>query len=554
MDFSKYVKSDSIMRGENVLVLQNLDHEDTKKIIIELSSASSSSFDYTDGDLEIFDNLDLTAKIVQACLREYYVNCTNATQEASVMMGINTPFTITVEFVKYHFTNMADFLSRKNTLPFFLDTEVLRFKDLCEEAIPESSLVLPVDHPFSITVKSSNGLESDTVKYDFLNIQDFLSNYLQVFDKEIQSTILVEEKEIPVKEFSILTSRPFPIINRDEVAIKSYQINEASKHLTLSPSMLESATVGYSALDAYLRQDGETVTINSRPTYIDPEFLDSHNISFVDSSFKIFEPVILSPLKTYVSPDYESAIASYKVLDPMLRDNLIIGYDDISKATLSYKVLDVTILDIVQDFEQELDAFKTTHKVLDVSIREHATELPIDAEGINYNNFKALDATTRNQLIIANTPLEATKTTPLVTDATLRNHLLSTTSSIESFNTSYSVPDVIIKKDLHLAYVSENVNTINTIKDPVMIKSLHVNYDQLNELKTTVNVLDPDISGETIVPISCLGSTEQTQEITMNGNFTAYLNDVKLNQQPMSVSTLRTLLAAYGLEIEIISE
>lgn len=554
MDFSKYVKSDSIMRGENVLVLQNLDHEDTKKIIIELSSASSSSFDYTDDDLEIFDNLDLTAKIVQACLREYYVNCTNATQEASVMMGINTPFTITVEFVKYHFTNMADFLSRKNTLPFFLETEVLRFKDLCEEAIPESSLVLPVDHPFSITVKSSNGLESDTVKYDFLNIQDFLSNYLQVFDKEIQSTILVEEKEIPVKEFSILTSRPFPIINRDEVAIKSYQINEASKHLTLSPSMLESATVGYSALDAYLRQDGETVTISSRPTYDDPEAGESHNITFVNSTFQIFEPQIRSPLRHYTSPDSENVSSSYSVLSPMLRDNLIRGYDDISKATLSYKVLDVTILDIVQDFEQELDAFKTTHKVLDVSIREHATELPIDAEGINYNNFKALDATTRIQLIIANTPLEATKTTPLVTDATLRNHLLSTTSSIESFNTSYSVPDVIIRKDLHLAYVSENVNTINTIKDPVMIKSLHVNYDQLNELKTTVNVLDPDISGETIVPISCLGSTEQTQEITMNGNFTAYLNDVKLNQQPMSVSTLRTLLAAYGLEIEIISE
>ena len=529
MDFSKYVKSDSIMRGENVLVLQNLDHEDTKKIIIELSSASSSSFDYTDGDLEIFDNLDLTAKIVQACLREYYVNCTNATQEASVMMGINTPFTITVEFVKYHFTNMADFLSRKDTLPFFLDTEVLRFKDLCEEAIPESSLVLPVDHPFSITVKSSNGLESDTVKYDFLNIQDFLSNYSQVFDKEIQSTILVEEKEIPVKEFSILTSRPFPIINRDEVAIKSYQINEASKHLTLSPSMLESATVGYSALDAYLRQDGETVTIPSRPTYDDPETGESHNITFVNSTFQIFEPQIRSPLRHYTSPDSENVSSSYSVLSPMLRDNLIRGYDDISKATLSYKVLDV-------------------------SIREHATELPIDAEGINYNNFKALDATTRNQLIIANTPLEATKTTPLVTDATLRNHLLSTTSSVESFNISYSVPDVIIRKDLHLAYVSENVNTINTVKDPVMIKSLHVNYDQLNELKTTVNVLDPDISGETIVPISCLGSTEQTQEITMNGNFTAYLNDVKLNQQPMSVSTLRTLLAAYGLEIEIISE
>ena len=57
MDFSKYVKSDSIMRGENVLVLQNLDHEDTKKIIIELSSASSSSFGlflaiYSDEDIQ----------------------------------------------------------------------------------------------------------------------------------------------------------------------------------------------------------------------------------------------------------------------------------------------------------------------------------------------------------------------------------------------------------------------------------------------------------------------------------------------------------------------
>lgn len=33
----------------------------------------------------------------------------------------------------------------------------------------------------------------------------------------------------------------------------------------------------------------------------------------------------------------------------------------------------------------------------------------------------------------------------------------------------------------------------------------------MNEVKTTVSVLDPDISGETIVPISCIGSTEQTQ-------------------------------------------
>lgn len=554
MDFSQYVKSETIMKGENVLVLQNLSNEDTKKIIIELSSASSSFFDYTDGDLELFDNLDLTAKVVQACLREYYVNCTNATQEASVMMGIDTPFVVAVEFVKYHFANMADFLSRRDTLPFFLDIEVMRFKDLCEEAKPETALVLPVDHPFSITVKSSNGLESDTVVYEFTDIKDFLLNYSEIFDKEIQSTILVEEKEIPVKEFDYITSRPFPIINRDEVSIKSYKINETSKHLTLSPSMLESATVGYSALDAYLRQDGETVTINSRPSYDDPEDGSSHNISYVDSAFKIFEPQIRSPLRTYVSPDFEHCSTSYAVLSPMLRDNLIIGYDDISLATASYKVLDVTILDIVQDFTHELETFSTSQKVTDVSIREHATELFADPDSIDYNNFKVVDATIRNQLIIAHTPLESTLTLNKVTDATIRNHTITTAMDVDDFAIAYSVPNVIIRKDLHIAESFENLNIINTVTDPVMIKSLHVNYDQINEVKSTLIVPDPSITGETVVPISCIGSTEQTQEITMNGNFTAYLNDVKLNQQPMSVSTLKTLLAAYGLELEIVSE
>lgn len=554
MDFSKYVKSDSIMKGENILVLQNLDHEDTKKVIIELSSASSSFFDYTDGGPEIYDNLDLTAKIVQACLKEYYVNCTNATQEASVMMGIDTPFVITVEFVKYFFQNMADYLDRKDTLPPFIQTEVMRFKDLCEESTPEASFVLPVDHPFSITIKSSNGLESDNVVYEFENIKDFLASYKDIFDDKIESIVLVEEKEIPVKEFSILTSRPFPIINRDEVSILTHSVGETSKHLTLSPSMTESTQVGYSALDAYLRQDGQTVTINSRPSYDDPETGDSHNISYADSTFKIFEPEIRSPLRNYTPPDFEECSLSYSVLSPMLRDNLIIGYDDLSKASLTYKVGDVTILDIVQDFESEIHSFQTTHFVNDATIREHATELPVDSESISYSNFQVTDATTRNQLVIATTPLEATQTTFSLLDPTKRDHLVSTSTNTESFDIAYNVPDVVIKKDLHYAYNTEEIKTVNTVKDPVIITSLHVNYDTLNEVNTNVNVLDPDISGETIVPISCIGSTEQTQEITMNGNFTVYLNDVKLNQQPMAVSTLRTLLAAYGVEIEIISE
>lgn len=546
MDFSQYDKSDSIMRGKNVIVLQNLDGLDSKKILIELSTASSSAFDYPEGELEQYDNLDLTAKVVQACLREYYVNCIDATTEAAIHMPMYTPFVITVDFVPYHFDDIADFLQRKDSLPFSIDTDVLRFKDACSDATFEATVKLKIDQPFSITI--NNG-----TKYTFENIDDFIAKSRDVFDAEIQPTLFVPKKEIPVKQFSILTSRPFPVINREEVNITSYQIKEASKHLTLSPNILESANVSYGVLDASIRQDGETVTINSRPTYTDPEFLDSHNISFVNSSFKLFEPVILSPLKTYVSPDYESTAASYKVLDPMLRDNLIIGYDDISKATLSYKVGDVTILDIVQDFTAQTESFKTTSKVLDPTIREHAAE-SYNSEDFVYDNFLVGDATTRNQLIFGYTPLEAIKTVNTVLDPTQRNHLLTTSISEESVNIAYDVPDVIIKKDLHSTNINEDVKTTNSVLDAEMIRSLHLNYNEVTEVQTQVNIPDPEITGETIVQISCIGAVEQTQDITMNGNFTVYLNDVKLNQQPMSVATLRTLLAAYGIEIEIISE
>ena len=550
MDFSQYDKSDSIMRGKNVIVLQNLDGFDSKKILIELSTASSSNFDYPEGELEQYDNLDLTAKVVQACLREYYVNCIDATTEAAIHMPMYTPFVITVDFVPYHFDDIADFLQRKNSLPFSIDTDVLRFKDACSDATFEATVKLKPDQPFSITI--NNG-----TKYIFENIDDFIAKSRDVFDAEIQSTLFVPKKEIPVKQFSILTSRPFPVINREEVSITSYKIGESSKHLTLSPNLVESANVSYSIFDASISvripEVYNTVTLELRPSYKDPDTYESQNTSSVNSSFRIFEPVILSPLKTYVSPDYESATASYKVLDPMLRDNLIIGYDDISKATLSYKVGDVTILDIVQDFTAQTESFRTTSKVLDPTIREHAAE-SYNSEDFTYDNFLVGDATTRNQLIFGYTPLEAVKTVNTVLDPTKRNHLLTTSLSEESVDIAYDVPDVIIKKDLHSTNINEDVKAINSVLDAEMIRSLHLNYNEVTEVQTQVNIPDPEITGETIVQISCIGAVEQTQDITMNGNFTVYLNDVKLNQQPMSVATLRTLLSAYGIEIEIISE
>ena len=144
MDFSQYDKSDSIMRGKNVIVLQNLDGFNSKKILIELSTASSSNFDYPEGELEQYDNLDLTAKVVQACLSEYYLNCIDATTEAAIHMPMYTPFVITVDFVPYHFDDIADFLQRKDTLPFSIDTNVLRFKKEILTLLPVENVKLEI--------------------------------------------------------------------------------------------------------------------------------------------------------------------------------------------------------------------------------------------------------------------------------------------------------------------------------------------------------------------------------------------------------------------------
>ena len=545
MDFSKYGKSDSILRGKNVLVLQNLDNDNTKKVVIELSSVSSSTFDFTEGGSEIYDNLDLTAKIVQACLREYYVNCENATQEAAVVMGVYTPFTITINFVKYHFTDMADFLRRKDVIPAFLEVDVLRYKNICEDATIEAAVKLEIDKPFSITVNNT--------KYEFLNVQDFIDKSLDFFDAEIQHSLFIPKSEVPVKEFSILTSRPFPVIVHDDLAITSYSIRESTKHLTLSPNILESANVSYAALDAYIRQDGETVSIIDRPSYNDPITGQTVDTNRIDSYFELFDPQIRSPLRNYTSPDFEQTEVNYTVLDPMLRDNLIVAWDDVSEANTTYKVGDVTILDIVQDFNHELEAFKLESKVLDVQVREHATE-SFNSEEFTFEDFKVPDATIRNQLVNAYTSLEAVNTNSLVLDPSIRDHTKKGNIPEEAVSTNNTVGDVKLSLDLHSFEDANELQTINTVLDPFMIRSLHLNYDEINEVSTTVNIPDPDISGETIVQISCIGAEEQTQDITMNGNFTVYLNDVKLNQQPMSVSTIKTLLAAYGIEIEIISE
>ncbi len=262
MDFSQYDKSDSIMRGKNVIVLQNLDGFNSKKILIELSTASSSNFDYPKGELEQYDNLDLTAKVVQACLSEYYLNCIDATTEAAIHMPMYTPFVITVDFVSYHFDDIADFLQRKDTLPFSIDTDVLKLKDICADATFEAAVKLEIDQPFSITINST--------RYVFENINDFISKYRDVFGVEIQPTLFVPKKEI-------LTLIP---VTNVKLEVLDTLFNE------ISFTTLE-GEVGYTGteLDQILLSDGTIVDIPvTSQTYSFNVPAGTHKVKLVDFS------------------------------------------------------------------------------------------------------------------------------------------------------------------------------------------------------------------------------------------------------------------------------
>ena len=261
MDFSQYDKSDSIMRGKNVIVLQNLDGFNSKKILIELSTASSSNFDYPKGELEQYDNLDLTAKVVQACLSEYYLNCIDATTEAAIHMPMYTPFVITVDFVSYHFDDIADFLQRKDTLPFSIDTDVLKLKDICADATFEAAVKLEIDQPFSITINST--------RYVFENINDFISKYRDVFGVEIQPTLFVPKKEI-------LTLIP---VTNVKLEVLDTLFNE------ISFTTLE-GEVGYTGteLDQILLSDGTIVDIPvTSQTYSFNVPAGTHKVKLVES-------------------------------------------------------------------------------------------------------------------------------------------------------------------------------------------------------------------------------------------------------------------------------
>lgn len=523
--------SEIIEKGRNVLVLRNKG-EASNNITIEMSGVSQSYFETnTSSPIGSDSNLLLTTKTIQACLRDFYISCDGSTPETSFDIPLNTAFKIIIGTTEYYFTNVQDYLDRaKEVLPLY--TEVMLVKDPCENATNEAGISLDANTPFKITI--------DSIDHYFDNIQDLINKSEQYPNLTLLPFVSIDD--IPIDVFSFKTSKNYPIVVKEDLITKTIKINEAQKHLILSPSLEERFSTAFSINDVQIRVDGEKVLLDTS------QYISEQNYLVLDYDIK--DVVIKSPLKTS-DPVHDQFKTSYSVLDGMLRDNLIVGYDHPTLIKADYKVLEATTRQILFDGYVNENLKVGTVQVLDAEIREHAYEVfNVLDNNVTVSN-KVLDAISRDILVISKDDISTVKTNVKVLDATIRDHAVVTTSEINSLNTNILIGDSYLRNDLKFGENKEEFKTDFVVFDPVSTRTLQRGYDETNQISTNFNLFEPVIDGETIVPISCIGSNSSTEVITFNGKFNVYLDNVKLNSQEMTIEEIKTLLANYNIRVDI---
>ena len=535
MGFSE--KSEIIERGKNLLVLRNKD-KSSHNLTIEMSGVSKSFFSPNTSLPEGSDsNLLLTTKTVQACLRDFFISCDGATSEAVFNVPLNTAFKLIIDDVEYYFTNIQDYLQRaKNILP--VHTDVMILEDMYERATDEAGITLEPNTPFKIII--------DGEEHVFNSIQELIDRAEEFPDLSLIP--FVHTSEIPVNVFDLRTSKNYPIVSKENFAITSNVVTEAQKHLILSPSLTDNFVVGsYTPLDAYIRVDGEKLSIDTA-TNIGK---DEEDANYIVSQYKANDVVMRSPLVTYDNKVIENFSTSHKVLDPMLRDNLIVGYSNPTLIKTSHKVFDVSIFKDVHDGyisdNIKLDQFK----IFDPEIREHAYEVYDKESKVSISSVTVGDATTRDMLVISKDDINSVVASSKVNDVSIRDHAIVANTNAENLITTHTVLDPVLKADLKITETSEEFKLDFSPKEPILAFSRHENFDTINSVNINFSIFEPVITGDTIVPIECSGSKPVTETIAFNGKFNVLLDNVKLNSQAMTIEEIKVLLANYNIRIDI---
>lgn len=362
-----FVRTDVIKPGTNGILIKNISETDLK-LFIQLTKINDNTFKYVPETEEMFPNLLLTSKTIQACISKPFFNC--------------------------------------------------------EEASDEVAIRLSYDQPFKIIINDA--------EYLFDNIQDFLTNGLDVLDLELVSPeIFIHLSDVPVEDFTYISSKPYPLLFEESLETQFYPDDSERVWLVTQPKVIEDVETSFNVLDASIRTVGDTIII--RPI-----------MEQIQHSLSVQDIVKGRDLKTVnwladhaLTAKYAEKIqTSFNLNDVMLRNNVILAYDhkDSNRLKTTFSVFDSIFYTLPQLYDDKQNKIQHTFQLFDPIIEGRNILIGCSGAQTSTNHIQLLPNINNTNPVLLNVYLNNSQTTLNSTPLTiqeLKDLLLSQNIEIE---------------------------------------------------------------------------------------------------------------------------
>ena len=206
-----FVRTDTIKPGLNKILIKNISETDLK-LFIQLTKINDNTFKYVPETEEIFPNLLLTSKTIQACISRPFFNCEGAL-DTTGCVTLDGIWDVEVDGVVVG-TNLsaANILHTLNALDTFEVTD-------CSD--------------FSYRLDETNSGKTISLKSTGWDIIAYRENVNDIYNKVSKAKIILKEELITLSQ----TTVTFPI-NSQSIEISIPFTNKLSPSITLSATII----------------------------------------------------------------------------------------------------------------------------------------------------------------------------------------------------------------------------------------------------------------------------------------------------------------------------
>lgn len=294
----------------------------------------------------------------------------------------------------------------------------------CEEASEEAAVILAYDQPFKITV---NDLE-----YQFNNVQDFLQNGLETLDLELVSPeIFIHLSDVPVENYSYFSSKPYPLLFEESIETQFYPNDSERVWLVTQPKVIEEVETSFNVLDASIRTVGDTIVL--RPIIEEIQHYFSIQDIIKGRDLKVVDWLTDT---TSIAKYAEKIQTSFKFNDVMLRNNVILAYDnkDSNKLKTVFNLLDSVFYTVSQAYDDKQNNLRHTFQLFDPVIEGRNILIGCSGAITATNHIQLIPNVNNTNPVLLNVYLNNSQSTLNSTPLTiqeLKNLLLSQNIEIE---------------------------------------------------------------------------------------------------------------------------